>query len=71
MNTNIKTMSNETEKKPIQIKSKKDTFVRTPAPEKTTIKKAQTYPADNVKPKKEESLVDDDMEMLMKNLKKE
>jgi len=38
MNINIKTMSNV----PIQVKSKKDTFVRTPAPEKTTIKKAQT-----------------------------
>jgi RNA polymerase-binding transcription factor DksA len=70
MNTNIKTMSNETDKKPIQIKSKKDTFVRTPAPEKTIIKKAQTYPADNVKPKKEESLIDDDMEMFMRKKEK-
>jgi len=70
MNTNIKTMSTETDKKTIKSISKKDTFVRTPAPEKTTIKKAQTYPADNIKQKKEE-IFDEDMEMLMKNLKKE
>ena len=53
MNTIIKTMSTETDKKLIQVKSKKDTFVRTPAPEKTIIKKAKTYPAYNVKTKKE------------------
>ncbi len=47
-------------------KQPKNSFIRTPAPGKETIKKAQTYPADKASKQKNEDQYDEDIEFLMK-----